>query len=62
MSTVSMDLLFCRVDFVDSLGRSRRCLKKDLPDLQRQDEELKERKRCIFMFLFCDIGSQYTLP
>lgn len=33
------------VDFVDSLGRSRRCLKKDLPDLQKQDEDLQERKR-----------------
>ena len=35
---------YFRVDFVDSLGRSRRCLKKDLPDLQKQDYELKDRK------------------
>ncbi|KAM6928161.1 coiled-coil domain-containing protein 174 [Xenentodon cancila] len=29
------------VDFVDALGRSRRCMKKDLPDFKKMDENLK---------------------
>ncbi|KAM4588257.1 coiled-coil domain-containing protein 174 [Odontesthes bonariensis] len=29
------------VDFVDALGRSRRCMKKDLPDFQRMDQDFK---------------------
>ncbi|KAF0034994.1 hypothetical protein F2P81_012752 [Scophthalmus maximus] len=29
------------VDFVDALGRSRRCMKKDLPDFQKIDQDLK---------------------
>ncbi|XP_072238363.1 coiled-coil domain-containing protein 174 [Leuresthes tenuis] len=29
------------VDFVDALGRSRRCMKKDLPDFQKMDQDLK---------------------
>ncbi|NP_001234938.1 coiled-coil domain-containing protein 174 [Xenopus tropicalis] len=29
------------VDYVDSLGRSRRCMKKDLPHLLKMDRELK---------------------
>ena len=33
--------LFFRVDYVDSFGRTRRCLKKDLPQFQKQDAELK---------------------
>lgn len=35
---------FHRVDFVDSLGRKRRCLKKDLAYYQQQDEELYNAK------------------
>lgn len=31
-----------RVDYVDSFGRTRRCLRKDLPAFQRQDEELRD--------------------
>nr|XP_033781849.1 coiled-coil domain-containing protein 174 isoform X2 [Geotrypetes seraphini] len=29
------------VDYVDSLGRSRRCMRKDLPDLQKLDKDLQ---------------------
>ncbi|XP_028262084.1 coiled-coil domain-containing protein 174 [Parambassis ranga] len=29
------------VDFVDALGRSRRCMKKDLPDFKKMDQDLK---------------------
>ncbi|CAN9511673.1 unnamed protein product [Ophioblennius macclurei] len=29
------------VDFVDALGRSRRCMKKDLPDFKRLDQDFK---------------------
>ncbi|XP_017271192.1 coiled-coil domain-containing protein 174 [Kryptolebias marmoratus] len=29
------------VDFVDALGRSRRCMKKDLPSFQKMDQDLK---------------------
>ncbi|XP_073431088.1 coiled-coil domain-containing protein 174 isoform X3 [Dendrobates tinctorius] len=32
------------VDYVDSLGRSRRCMKKDLPDLLRMDKDLQGKK------------------
>ncbi|KAF5922536.1 hypothetical protein HPG69_008296 [Diceros bicornis minor] len=32
-----------RVDYVDSLGRSRRCMKKDLPDLLEMDKNLQGR-------------------
>ncbi|XP_045197619.2 coiled-coil domain-containing protein 174-like isoform X2 [Mercenaria mercenaria] len=35
------------VDYVDAFGRSRRCLRKDLPDVQRQDETLQKKKRKI---------------
>ena len=28
------------VEYTDALGRSRKCLKKDLPDLVRNDKEL----------------------
>ncbi|XP_065175720.1 coiled-coil domain-containing protein 174-like isoform X2 [Sycon ciliatum] len=31
------------VDYVDSLGRSRRCLRKDLPDLKAMDADLSGR-------------------
>lgn len=36
-----------RVDYVDFLGRSRRCMKKDLPGLLKMDQEL-QGKRCGF--------------
>lgn len=29
------------VDFVDALGRSRRCMKKDLPEFKKMDQDLK---------------------
>ncbi|XP_075687946.1 coiled-coil domain-containing protein 174 [Rhinoderma darwinii] len=32
------------VDYLDSLGRSRRCMKKDLPDLLKMDKELQGKK------------------
>uniref|UniRef100_A0A8C8VKV5 Coiled-coil domain containing 174 n=1 Tax=Pelusios castaneus TaxID=367368 RepID=A0A8C8VKV5_9SAUR len=35
------------VDYVDSLGRSRRCMKKDLPDLLKMDRELQGKRQGI---------------
>ncbi|XP_039402716.1 coiled-coil domain-containing protein 174 isoform X1 [Mauremys reevesii] len=35
------------VDYVDSLGRSRRCMKKDLPDLLKMDKELQGKRQGI---------------
>ncbi|XP_051563498.1 coiled-coil domain-containing protein 174-like isoform X2 [Myxocyprinus asiaticus] len=32
------------VDFVDALGRSRRCLRKDLPDFQKMDQDLQSKR------------------
>uniref|UniRef100_A0A8C3RN70 CCDC174 alpha/beta GRSR domain-containing protein n=1 Tax=Chelydra serpentina TaxID=8475 RepID=A0A8C3RN70_CHESE len=32
------------VDYVDSLGRSRRCMKKDLPNLLEMDKELQGKR------------------
>ena len=34
-------LSISRVDYVDALGRSRRCMKKDLPDFKKMDQDLK---------------------
>lgn len=33
----------CRVDYVDSFGRTRRCLKKDLTVFQQRDAELNKQ-------------------
>ncbi|XP_075794877.1 coiled-coil domain-containing protein 174 [Pelodiscus sinensis] len=33
------------VDYVDSLGRSRRCMKKDLPNLLKMDNELQGKRQ-----------------
>lgn len=36
------------VEYQDSLGRSRRCLKKDLPHMRELDRQLgEEAKRCV---------------
>ncbi|KAL6457949.1 hypothetical protein MHYP_G00331790 [Metynnis hypsauchen] len=32
------------VDYVDALGRSRRCLRKDLPEFQKLDQDLQNKK------------------
>ncbi|XP_062853080.1 coiled-coil domain-containing protein 174 [Trichomycterus rosablanca] len=32
------------VDYVDALGRSRKCLKRDLPEFQKMDEDLKNKR------------------
>ncbi|ROL50686.1 Coiled-coil domain-containing protein 174 [Anabarilius grahami] len=32
------------VDYVDALGRSRRCLRKDLPDFQKMDQDLQNKR------------------
>ncbi|XP_041836278.1 coiled-coil domain-containing protein 174 [Melanotaenia boesemani] len=32
------------VDFVDALGRSRRCMKKDLPDFKKLDQDIKGKR------------------
>lgn len=40
---------FCRVDYVDSLGRERRCLRKDLKQLQDMDKDFTAaRKRSVW--------------
>ena len=36
-----------RVDYVDTFGRSRRCLRKDLPELERMDRKLQQSNRCV---------------
>lgn len=46
-STSNFLCFHCRVDYVDFLGRSRRCMKKDLPSLLKMDQEL-QGKRCGF--------------
>lgn len=33
-------LFLYRVDYVDALGRSRRCMKKDLPGFMKMDLDL----------------------
>ena len=33
------------VEYVDSFGRSRSCLRKDLPDFMKMDEQLKAKKQ-----------------
>ena len=43
-SIAYMMLVFFRVDYVDSLGRSRRCAKEDLPMMKKIDEELTGKK------------------
>ncbi|XP_023233696.1 coiled-coil domain-containing protein 174-like [Centruroides sculpturatus] len=35
------------VDYTDSLGRSRRCLRKDLPDLLEMDKQLKKTNKIV---------------
>ncbi|KAG8435896.1 hypothetical protein GDO86_007115, partial [Hymenochirus boettgeri] len=35
------------VDYVDTLGRSRRCMKKDLPELFKMDRELKGKRPAV---------------
>uniref|UniRef100_A0A672JMU3 CCDC174 alpha/beta GRSR domain-containing protein n=1 Tax=Salarias fasciatus TaxID=181472 RepID=A0A672JMU3_SALFA len=35
------------VDFVDALGRSRRCMKKDLPDFKKLDQDFKGKSASI---------------
>lgn len=38
---LNSNFFFSRVDYVDALGRSRRCMKKDLPGFQKMDLDLK---------------------
>lgn len=35
-------VLSFRVDYVDSFGRSRKCLRQDLPIMQQKDTKIKE--------------------
>lgn len=44
--------LSCRVDYVDALGRSRRCLRKDLPGFQKMDQDL-QNKRYVYCYYLC---------
>lgn len=39
--SLSLLTLLCRVDYVDALGRSRKCMKKDLPGFKKMDQDLK---------------------
>ena len=38
----SVNALFCRVDYTDTFGRSRRCMKKDLPHLVTQERHIEK--------------------
>ena len=38
-----------RVDYLDSFGRTRRCVKKDLPSYKQQDEQLKAQSYTNFV-------------
>jgi len=40
---VFMKFKFSRVDYLDSFGRTRRCIKKDLPLYKQQDEQIKAK-------------------
>ena len=42
-------MLYARVDFLDSFGRTRRCLRKDLPIYQQQDSQLTAKKYTNFV-------------
>ncbi len=54
-SAVDFLLSFLRVDYVDALGRSRRCLRKDLPDFQKMDEELQNKRYIDCSYLCCTL-------
>ena len=42
-----------RVDYVDSLGRSRRCLKRDLGQLQKMDKDITPSRRSVSVTVVC---------
>ena len=44
-------IVVSRVDYVDSLGRSRRCLQKDLKRLQEMDKDISNRQRLVLNVL-----------
>ena len=44
-------IVVSRVDYVDSLGRSRRCLQKDLKHLQEMDKDISNRQRLVLNIL-----------
>ena len=44
-------IVVSRVDYVDSLGRSRRCLRKDLKHLQEMDKDISNRQRLVLNIL-----------
>ena len=44
-------IVVSRVDYVDSLGRSRRCLRKDLKHLQEMDKDISNRQRLVLNVL-----------
>lgn len=44
-------IVVSRVDYVDSLGRSRRCLQKDLKHLQEMDKDISNRQRLVLNVL-----------
>jgi hypothetical protein len=39
-----MKTIYYRVDYTDSLGRSRRCMKQDLPKLIARDKKLQGKE------------------
>ena len=49
------------VEYQDSLGRSRRCLKKDLPRMRELDRQLgEEAKRCVNVSIYGHHRIRYT--
>lgn len=44
-------IVVSRVDYLDSLGRSRRCLRKDLKHLQEMDKDISNRQRLVLNIL-----------
>ena len=44
-------IVVSRVDYVDSLGRSRRCLQKDLKHLQEMDKDISNQQRSVLSVL-----------
>ena len=48
-------LFIVRVEYVDAFGRSKMCLRKDLPEMKKKDEKVKMKsseERLAFSLLF----------
>ena len=53
--------LCVRVEYVDSLGRSRRCMKKDLSEMQRLDKEMESARNTKRDKSRCSTAHYYVL-